>query len=239
MGVKLFAWVGGLALFLGLVFFVKLSIDRGWISPELRTAIGFVAGIGLLGAGIKFDARPAYKVLGQSLCATGIVVLYGMTYVAHAPYHFPGFVNPLAAFALMALITTTAFLLAVRMKAQVVVVLGMIGGFLTPILCAPDQDLPLGLFGYIALLDVGVLAVAKRCRWHYLSALAAGGTILMQFKWFGSYFGTEGYAVGAKTWVPVAVFTGFAALFSAGAWLSSVPGSRSSPSATNKGVLVR
>ena len=106
MGVKLFAWVGGLALFLGLVFFVKLSIDRGWISPELRTAIGFVAGIGLLGAGIKFDARPAYKVLGQSLCATGIVVLYGMTYVAHAPYHFPGFVNPLAAFALMALITT-------------------------------------------------------------------------------------------------------------------------------------
>ncbi|MDP1592409.1 MAG: DUF2339 domain-containing protein, partial [Prosthecobacter sp.] len=39
MGAKLFAWVGGLALFLGVIFFVKLSIERGWISPELRTAI--------------------------------------------------------------------------------------------------------------------------------------------------------------------------------------------------------
>ncbi|HAL73114.1 MAG TPA: hypothetical protein DCP71_15220, partial [Verrucomicrobiales bacterium] len=41
LGVKLFAWIGGLALFLGIVFFVKYAFERNLISPALRTAIGF------------------------------------------------------------------------------------------------------------------------------------------------------------------------------------------------------
>ncbi len=218
MGVKLFAWVGGLALFLGLVFFVKLSIERGWISAELRTAIGFVAGLGLVAGGVRVNARKGYAVLGQTLCATGVVVLYGMTFAAHAFYKFAVFREPVAAFGLMALITTAAFLLAVRMSAQVVAVLGMVGGFLTPILCSTGQDNPLGLFGYIALLDVGVLAVAKRRRWLPLTALAAAGTLLMQLGWHSEFFQRGEYAFGAKTWVPVTIYVGFAALFAAAAW---------------------
>ncbi|MFZ4764383.1 MAG: DUF2339 domain-containing protein, partial [Roseimicrobium sp.] len=221
MGVKLFAWVGGLALFLGIVFFVKLSIDRGWISEELRTAIGYTSGLALVAAGVRITGNRAYAVLGQTLCATGVVALYGMTYVAHAYYKFSFFAPPLAAFAIMALLTTGAFLLAVRLEAQVVAVLGMIGGFLTPILCSTGEDNPLGLFGYIALLDLGVLAVTKVRRWSYLSALAAGGTVLMQLAWFGRFFQTGGYAVGALTWVPVAVFLGFALLFSAAVWVAA------------------
>ncbi|HWB03812.1 MAG TPA: DUF2339 domain-containing protein [Verrucomicrobiales bacterium] len=221
MGVKLFAWVGGLALFLGLVFFAKLSFERGWISPELRTGIGFAAGLALVVAGLWFNAKKTYAVLGQTLCATGVVVLYGMIYAAHAYYKFPLFANPLTAFALMVLITAAAFLMAVRMSAQVVAVLGMAGGFLTPIVCSTGHDNPLGLFGYIAMLDIGVLAVAKRRRWHYLTGLTAAGTIIMQAGWFTKFFDAEGYAYGAKTWIAVAVFLGFAALFTAAlAWLS-------------------
>lgn len=218
MGVKLFAWVGGLALFLGVVFFVKLSIERGWISPQARTAIGFITGIGLVGVGAWVNARRAYAVLGQTLCATGIVMLYGMTFVAHAYYKFPGFRDQLPAFGLMSLITAAAFLMAVRMEAQVVAVLGMLGGFMTPILCSTGQDNPGGLFGYIALLDLGVLAVAKHRRWLYLTALAAAGTIFMQLGWIARFFHNEGYAYGPKTWVAVAVFLSFALLFAAAAW---------------------
>ncbi len=42
MGVKGFAWVGGLALFLGVAFFVKYSFDNNLVPPELRVAIGFL-----------------------------------------------------------------------------------------------------------------------------------------------------------------------------------------------------
>ncbi|MDB6007062.1 MAG: hypothetical protein JWR15_4049 [Prosthecobacter sp.] len=220
MGAKLFAWVGGLALFLGIIFFVKLSIERGWISPELRTAIGFVIGAGLVGAGVVIHRRKLYATLAHTLCATGIVVLYGVSFAAHALYHIPPFDHALVTFGLMALITATAFLLAVRMNAQVVAVLGMLGGFLTPILCSTGHDNPVGLFSYIALLDIGVLAVAKHKRWLHLTALAAAGTIIIQAGWMVKFFHSSHYAMGSATWIPVIVFLGFATLFMLAAWWS-------------------
>ncbi len=220
MGAKLFAWVGGLALFLGLAFFAKLSIERGWISPELRITVGFVTGLVLAGLGLHFNRQRRFEVLGGTLSATGIVVLYTMTYAAHAFYRLSYFANPLVAFAVMAVITVAAFLMAVRMGAQVVAVLGMLGGFLTPVLCSTGQDNPLGLFGYIALLDAGVMAVARHRRWPHLAIYAAGGTVLLQIAWVAKFFHVEGYAAGMKTWVPVAVYLGFAAFFTfAHAWL--------------------
>ncbi|MEZ5385292.1 MAG: DUF2339 domain-containing protein [Prosthecobacter sp.] len=220
MGAKLFAWVGGLALFLGIIFFVKLSIERGWISPELRTAIGFVIGAGLVGGGVVMNRRERYATLASTLCATGIVVLYGVTFAAHSLWRIPPLDQPLVAFALMTLITAAAFLLAVRLNAQVVAVLGMLGGFLTPILCSTGHDNPFGLFSFIALLDIGVLAVAKNKRWLHLTALAAAGTIFMQAGWMMKFFRASQYAIGSATWVPVSVFLGFAALFSLAAWWS-------------------
>lgn len=220
MGAKLFAWVGGLALFLGIIFFVKLSIERGWISPELRTAIGFVIGTGLVGGGVVMSRRERYATLASTLCATGVVILYGVTFAAHSIWRIPPFNQALAAFGMMTLITAAAFLLAVRLNAQVVAVLGMLGGFLTPILCSTGHDNPLGLFSYIALLDIGVLAVAKNKRWLHLTALAAAGTIFMQSGWMLKFFRASEYAIGSATWVPVGVFLGFAALFSLFAWWS-------------------
>lgn len=220
MGAKLFAWVGGLALFLGIIFFVKLSIERGWISPELRTAIGFIVGAGLVCGGVVMQKRRQYTTLANALCATGVVILYGVTFAAHALWSIPPLDQSLVAFSVMALITVVAFLLAVRMNAQVVAILGMLGGFLSPILCSTGRDQPLGLFAYIALLDIGVLAVAKHRRWLHLTALAALGTVVMQAGWMGKFFHSSGYALGAATWVPVTVFLSFAALFAVAAWRS-------------------
>ncbi|MGV3659031.1 MAG: DUF2339 domain-containing protein [Prosthecobacter sp.] len=220
MGAKLFAWVGGLALFLGIIFFVKLSIERGWISPELRTAIGFMTGAGLVCGGVVMQKRRQYTTLAHALCATGVVILYGVTFAAHALWRIPPLHHSLVAFSVMALITVAAFLLAVRMNAQVVAILGMLGGFLTPILCSTGRDQPLGLFTYIALLDIGVLAVARHRRWLHLTALAALGTVFMQAGWMGKFFHSSQYAVGSATWVPVTVFLGFAALFMLAAWRS-------------------
>ncbi|MDB6073165.1 MAG: hypothetical protein JWO89_805, partial [Verrucomicrobiaceae bacterium] len=132
LGVKMFAWVGGLALFLGIVFFVKYAFERDLIPPAARIAIGFITGMGLLGGGLYVQTRKHFDVLAQTLCATGVLVLYGVTFAAHALYHFAIF-NSGVTFGVMTLVTAVAFLLAVRMNAQVVAVLGMVGGFLTPV----------------------------------------------------------------------------------------------------------
>ena len=222
MGVKLFAWIGGLALFLGVAFFVKYSFDNNLVPPELRVALGFLAGLGLLVGGVVMS-RKNYPALSQTLCATGVVILYAVTFACHSIYKFQ-FFDVIPTFLLMALITTTAFLLAIRLDAMVVAILGMLGGFLTPILLSTGQDNPLGLFGYIAILDAGLIVVALNRRWHFLTALAAAGTAFMQIGWAGKFFEPGKYFEGNKILVALAVLLGFNVLYFAAVGWSKIRG---------------
>jgi len=222
MGAKLFAWIGGLALFLGVAFFVKYSFEHNLIPAELRVAIGFVVGASLVVGGLLLK-RQENAVTAQTLCATGVLVLYAVTFACRAYYHFAlfGFVPT---FLLMTLITAVAFVLAVRLNAIVVAVLGIAGGFLTPVLLSRGEDNSLGLFGYIALLDIGLLAVAQRQRWNVLPILGAIGTALVQFAWVAAFFVPEKYFAGNKVLIFMAVFAGFQALFLAAAALAQRTG---------------
>src|SRR5437764_4041527 len=222
MGAKMFAWIGGFALFLGVAFFVKYSFEHNLIQPELRVAIGFLAGIALVIGGVALK-RKENVVTAQTLCATGILILYAVTFACRSFYHFP-FFGLIPTFALMSLITAAAFLLAVRMDALVVAILGIAGGFLTPVLLSTGQDNPFGLFGYIALLDIGLLAVARRKEWSSLPILGALGTVRMKIAWVGNVFVHGQYFAGSKTLIPMAVFLGFEILFLAGALASKRAG---------------
>jgi uncharacterized membrane protein len=202
-GVKLFAWIGGFVLFLGIVFLVKYSFENNLITPAMRVVIGTVLGLLLIVTGWLTSTR-RYRVSGQSLCATGVLVLYGNIFAAHVFYHL---IELVPAFASMAIVTGAAFFLAVRMNAQVIVVLGLLGGFLTPVLLSTGIDNPTALFGYIAVLDVGIAAVALRKRWNYLVLLAAAGTVLIEYGWAFKFFESP------KANIAFAVFLGFEALF--------------------------
>jgi uncharacterized membrane protein len=158
----MFAWIGGFAL--SGYGSSQDSFDRNLIPPELRAAIGFVAGMALLVGGIVMKRREL-AVTSQTLCATGVVVLYAVTFACRSVYEFPLF-GPFLTFLVMAVITAIAFTLAVKLDALVVAILGLVGGFLTPILLSTGQDNPVGLFTYIALLDLGLLRFQRR--WHFL-----------------------------------------------------------------------
>lgn len=219
MGVKLFAWIGGLALFLAVVFFVKYSFEHNLVPPELRVASGFLAGVGLLVGGVVLK-RKDYAVTAQTLISTGVLILYASSFAAHGFYHF-AFFGVIPTFLLMTLITATAFVLAVRLDAMVVAVLGMLGGFLTPVLLSTGVDSPLGLFSYIALLNVGLLAVALNRRWHFLVALSALGTGFMQIGWTAEFFRSELYYEGNKVLITMTVLLGFGLLYLGGTWLAN------------------
>jgi len=216
MGVKGFAWIGGFALFLGIVFAIQYAYARHLISPALQAGFGFLIGLGVLAGGVVMS-RKNLSALSQTLCATGVVILYTVTFSCRSIYRFE-FFGPIPTFLLMALITATAILLAVRFQALVVAILGMLGGFLTPILVSTGQDNPLGLFGYIAILDAGLILVALRRRWHFLAALAALGTAILQILWAGEFFVAGKYFEGNKILVALAVLLGFNALYLAAAW---------------------
>ena len=212
MGAKLFAWIGGLALFLGIGFFVKYAFDRDLIPPSMRVAAGFASGIGLL-AGGYFLNRKRYAITSHTLCATGILVLYATTFACRAVYHFPAF-GLIPTFLLMSLITVVAFLIAARFHALVVAVLGLVGGFLTPVLLSTGNDHAIGLFSYILLLNLGLMALAlhKNGRWDFLLGLSALGTIAMQWGWYERFFEL------AKTPITLGIFLLFVVLYTLGAF---------------------
>ena len=205
MGAKLFAWLGGLALFLGVAFFVKYSFEHALIPPQVRVALGFLLGVGLIVGGLKVSLEK-YRITAQTLVASGVVSLYAVTFACDSIYHF-AFFGPVATFLLMSLITATAFVLAVRLNAQVVAILGILGGFLTPILISTGHDNPAGLFGYIAILVLGLVAVALHRGWLYLVPLGATGTVLMLVAWANKFYVPE------KTGIAMVVCLGFCALF--------------------------
>jgi hypothetical protein len=205
MGAKLFAWLGGLALFLGVAFFVKYSFEHELIPPAVRAALGFLLGAGLIVGGLKI-LRVKYAITSQTLIASGVVSLYAVTFACRSIYHFE-FFGPVPTFLLMTLITAMAFILAVRLEAQVVAILGILGGFLTPVLLTTGVDNPVGLFGYLALLDIGLVAVALHRSWFYLVPLGATGTVVMMVGWADKFYAPE------KTVTAMTVCLGFSALF--------------------------
>ena len=48
IGVKLFSAIAGVALLLAAVFFLRYSVEHGWLQPPVRVAIGIIVAIALL-----------------------------------------------------------------------------------------------------------------------------------------------------------------------------------------------
>jgi len=144
------------------VFFVIYAFEKNLIPPAMRVALGFVTGAGLLVGGLALHRRGTHQALSHALCATAVLVLYGVSFGAYQIY---GFFNQAGTFALMALVTVAALLIAMRLNALTVAVLGMAGGYLNPVLVSTGSD-ELGILtGYLALLAAGLDSRPYRLDW--------------------------------------------------------------------------
>lgn len=178
IGVRGAAVVGAGALGLAGLLLFKYSVEQGLLSPQIRVIAAVLTGLAsILGSEPLRRRSPAGA---NALAAGGIVVLYGAVWAANTLYSL---VAAIPAVSLMVLITLVCGVLAVRRPSQVIAVIGLAGGFATPLLVAPTDAGPFGLFSYILLLDAGILWLALRQRWPVLGALAMLGTGLHQALW--------------------------------------------------------
>jgi uncharacterized membrane protein len=186
IGGKFLNRIGALALFIGMAFFFKYAFDRNWISEWMRVSIGFASGIVLLAGGARFH-RKGLAIFAQGLVGAGVSILYLSVYAAFNFYHI---VSQPVAFGLMAVVTALTFTQAFFYDALAVSLLGWLGGFLTPFLLSTGEAQPVGLFSYIAMLDLGLIAVLMiRGKWSILAPLSLVATYFIYYLWYVSSAG--------------------------------------------------
>lgn len=189
IGGKLLNRIGAFALILGVGFFLKYAIEfldepiRAWV----QVLTSFLAGLGVLWAGMHWHKK-GLAIFAQGLIGAGIAILYLSVY-ASFNYYEPHLIPQPVAFVLMSAVTALTFFQALKYDSLAVALLGWAGGFLTPIMLSTGQANEAGLFTYIALLDLGLLAIVrKKDAWFIIEPLALVATYLMYFVWYDEYF---------------------------------------------------
>lgn len=160
--------VGVLLLVIGIGFFLKYSIDHQYLNETARVGLAAATGLGLLIGGVRLLGGK-FELLGHGLMGAGLSALYFSVFAAAAFYKL---IPQPAAFALMSAVTALAGGIAIRFRAKLVAVLGVLGGYGTPIMLSTGAVNYFGLYGYMTVLGVGVLWVCSRKQWPLLNYLA-------------------------------------------------------------------
>ncbi|MGE3396740.1 MAG: DUF2339 domain-containing protein, partial [Sphingomonas sp.] len=173
---RLLIWLGGIALVVAAIYLIRYSIEIGLVTPGLRMIAAALFGLALIGAGEVARARITDDPrIAQALVGAGVAVLYATAYGSHILY---GLIGSGAASAAMLAITGAALGLSLRHGAPTAV-MGLVGGFLTPLLVGDPDAGAVPLLAYLGLLDLAIFLIAWRRGWTWLAASA----VALSFVW--------------------------------------------------------
>ena len=187
LGTKWLNWVGIVMLLVGIGFFLKYAYDNAWIGPKGRLAIGILFGLVALGLGERFRRRD-WSILFQVLTGGGLATFYLCIYFSFQVYRIS---DQTISMILAILVTVLAIVLAVANNAVPIVILALIGGFLSPVLLSTGVNRPYAFFTYIAILDMVAMGAAYFRRWRILDLLCFVGTVIMYFGWHEKFYRSD------------------------------------------------
>ena len=147
VGENLISKIGILILVLGISYFVKYSIDQGWISEPLRVAIGMLAGSLVLGVAHKL--RQNFAAFSSVFVAGAVAIFYFTIAIAFHDYKL---FSQEVAFGIMVLITAFAAVITVFYNRLELGILTLIGGFAVPFMVSTGAGNYAVLFSYILIL---------------------------------------------------------------------------------------
>src|SRR5260370_5049865 len=149
--------------------------------------------------------RKKRAFFSYSLKAVGMGILYLSPWGAH----YFNLIPVEAVFATMIVVTAATVVMAFAQDAQILALYALIGGFLSPVLVSTGKNEEIVLFTYVAILDMGVLALAVLKPWRRLLWGSFIGTIILYAGW-----GEQYYSFSQRT-ITVLFTAIFAAIFAA------------------------
>lgn len=188
--------VGILVTIIGIFIGAKYAIDHELVSPLVRVINGYICGAALIGIAIWLKKK--YEAYSSVLMGGGLAVLYFITYIAYSFYHM----MPLeAAFGLMMVFTAGTVYAALLYDRVIIAHLALIGAYAIPFLLSNNSGRYAVFFGYIAIINTGILIVSLRKYWKSLFYAAFALTWVIYISWF--LFRNEQHTFIAWTYLSV------------------------------------
>lgn len=194
-------WIGAVAIALGGTFLVKYAIDQGWLGPAVRVTLGFLFGCALVAGGEWLRQRPVHHAVAAirpdyvppALTASGVSIAFSSAYAGFELYSL---LSPLAAFLLLGALSAGAVLLAL-LQGPLVALLGIIGGFATPLLVPSQSPSAWSLFLYLLFISAASFGVVRYVGAWWLGFATLAGAVFWPLLWFASsWHAGDGTALG-------------------------------------------
>lgn len=172
--------IGMLVLFAGVAALLRYVAGQGWLTVPIELRLIGVALAALVGLGFGWRQRERRRMFGLALQGGSIGILLLVVYAA---FRFYGLLSAGPAFALFVALVALLSVLAVRQNALSLVLLGIVGGYLAPLLINTGRGNHVVLFGYYALLNAAVFAIAWLRAWRALNLLGFAFTYGIGVAW--------------------------------------------------------
>ena len=169
VGGHVLGWVGGLAVFVGVLLLLAVAIAHGWLGPVGRTFLALVGGLALLAAGAWLHERRGRTNAARIAVGSAIASLFATLVVATKVYDLvPAPVGLVLAFAVGAV----AAVLAIRWTAPPIAALGIVGALLAPVLVGAAPSGVTVAFVFIAASAAVVVCTWQRWSWLRFAVFA-------------------------------------------------------------------
>ncbi len=180
-----FVWIGGVAIAIGGLLFVKYAYDNGLISPTLQIFLGLVMAAGLILAGDRLRCKTVESdYVPAALSAAGLATAFGSIYAAYALYDLVG---PTVDFVGLAVVGLGALALSLR-QGPLIAALGILGSYVTPMMISNPNPSGWGFFPYLLVIMGASFAVLRKRSWWWLGYASIVGSALWSFLWIAGPF---------------------------------------------------
>lgn len=176
LGGRVLAWVGSVAVLLGIVFFLATAIRRGWIDEPTRTVLAFLGSTLLVLAGVWLYERKGRTEAALAAVAAGLAGLYATLVVATQVYEL---VSSELGLACAGVAGAAGTALAVRWSSTVVAAIGLLGALLAPVLVDAGTSSAALLFMGVALAATIAVLVWQKWNWLGLAAFVVSAPQLI------------------------------------------------------------
>jgi uncharacterized membrane protein len=182
--------IGAIVLFFGLAFLAKYAILNGFIGIKTRFIVLGIIGIAL--GDIGYFVRNKNRVYAMIMQGLGIAVLYLTIYSASKFYNL---FSLNSAFIMMLIIVVIGSILALMQDSLELAMFSVVGGFLAPILVSSGDGNYKLLFGYYALLNVGIFIISYKKAWRVLNLVGFTFTFIIGTAWAVLRYSPDKFAI--------------------------------------------